>query len=309
MPTETVNGLTPPLPGFPFFANADRFPFEPTASECPSVNAWWLADASFLVYGDGDFIEDALRETPLPDLGYEIEWLGERDDNRGMALINEESMIVIFRGTRLEQHKLLGESEAILMNQNDFKTNSRFLPTALDAGGKVHRGFLSAFAEVSDDLDEIVSTKTPDQSLWLTGHSLGGALAVIAAAHIELFHVQGICTFGCPRVGNEAFANALPNEQHARYTFRDDWVPSLPPEITGYRHGGDQRDVPGCEPRKFLDDFSRGSKTVWAVAKSVAKELKVDLGELPMKIGGLADHAPIYYASLLWNDFLKQQSQ
>ena len=34
---------------------------------------------------------------------------------------------------------------------------------------------------------------------------------------------------------------------------------------------------------------------------SMAKAIRVDAGELPFKVAGLADHAPIYYATLLWN--------
>ena len=58
-PVETIDGLRPPRAGFPYFAHADHFPFEPGAVAVSPVNAWWLADASFLVYGDADFVEDA----------------------------------------------------------------------------------------------------------------------------------------------------------------------------------------------------------------------------------------------------------
>jgi hypothetical protein len=34
---------------------------------------------------------------------------------------------------------------------------------------------------------------------------------------------------------------------------------------------------------------------------AMARELRVSVGDLPIKVGGLADHAPIYYATLLWN--------
>ena len=67
LPEETVNGLRPPLPGYPFFAHADRFRFQPNVQTYWPVNAWWLADASFLVYGSADFIEAAVTNSPLPE--------------------------------------------------------------------------------------------------------------------------------------------------------------------------------------------------------------------------------------------------
>ena len=51
LPQETVTGLPAPG-GFPYFAYADRFPFQAAATEYSPINAWWLADASFLVRRD-----------------------------------------------------------------------------------------------------------------------------------------------------------------------------------------------------------------------------------------------------------------
>ena len=53
-PVETIHGLRPPRAGFPYFAHAEKFPFDPGAVADSPVNAWWLADASFLAYGDAE---------------------------------------------------------------------------------------------------------------------------------------------------------------------------------------------------------------------------------------------------------------
>ena len=45
-PIEPIHALRPPRAGFPYFAHADHFPFEPEAVASSAVNAWWLADAS-----------------------------------------------------------------------------------------------------------------------------------------------------------------------------------------------------------------------------------------------------------------------
>ena len=49
---------------------------------------------------------------------------------------------------------------------------------------------------------------TQAQSLWLTGHRLGGAVATLRMASLgeEAKSVHGLYTFGQPRVGGNAFA-------------------------------------------------------------------------------------------------------
>jgi len=305
LPQETVSGLRPPQQGFPYFAYADRFRFQPDAIEYSAINAWWLADASFLVYGDAAFIENAIAISPLPTLGFDKPgWLGMRDNNRGMVLTNDEAIVVVFRGTRLQVHTVLDVAELVLINQQDLWTDGNILPAVFAAGGRVHAGFLSAFKEVSDQLDALARAKAPGQRLWLTGHSLGGALATLAAAHLGTSVVQGLSTYGCPRVGDAAFASVLPPQSHNRVVHRDDWVATVPPEILGYVHSGTLRVVPGSPPRSFWRDLVTGAESLTAAVKAMAGELRLDAGQLPFSVAGLADHAPVYYATLLWNALL-----
>ncbi len=305
LPPETVTGLRPPQAGFPYFAHADRLRFQPDATEHSVINSWWLADASFLVYGDAAFIEDAIAISPLPTLGFDKpDWLGTRDDNRGMILANDEALVIVFRGTRLQAHTILDVAELVLINQQDLWTDTNLLPAVFTAGGRVHAGFLSAFKDVSDRLDALVRTKAPRQRLWLTGHSLGGALATLAAAHLGSSVVQGLSTYGCPRVGDTAFTSVLPRRSYDRFVHRDDWVATVPPEILGYAHAGTLRVVPGSPPRSFWRDLVTGAESLTAAVKAMAADLRLDVGQLPFSVAGLADHAPVYYATLLWNALL-----
>jgi len=60
---------------------------------------------------------------------------------------------------------------------------------------------------------------------WIfTGHSLGGALAMLAASY---WPPEQVHTFGCPRVGNSGFVKTVLCKVH-RYENWDDPVPYLP---------------------------------------------------------------------------------
>jgi len=305
-PVETIHGLRPPLAGFPYFANADRFSFEPGAIAESPVNAWWLADASFLVYGSAEFVEDRLVRSPLPNQGFRLDWLGRREENRGLILSNEAALIVVFRGTRLHVRNLMDVAELVIINQSDLWIDSLFLPAVCRVGGRVHSGFLRAFADVSGQLDELLKAKPSGQKIWLTGHSLGGALATLAAAHLGRDAVQGLYTYGCPRVGDAKFTSVLPDTSHLRFVHRQDWVVEQPPEFLGYVHAGTLRQLPGAPPRRLRDDLLDGARDLTAALRVMAKELRLKVGDLPFTVSGLADHMPVHYATDLWNAVVAQ---
>ncbi|KAL2157625.1 hypothetical protein VTH06DRAFT_6004 [Thermothelomyces fergusii] len=106
----------------------------------------------------------------------------------------------------------------------------------------VHRGFNRAWEEVADAvLNGLASAKAahPNYKIAVTGHSLGGAVATITAAHIRRAgFAADLYTYGSPRVGNEAFVDFVTRQAGAEYrvTHADDPVPRLPPTIFNYRH-------------------------------------------------------------------------
>jgi len=71
-------------------------------------------------------------------------------------------------------------------------------------GCKVHSGFFSAWEDIKHEvLSAVTNWRTfhPDADIYVTGHSLGGAMAVLASAEIQQ-GVHSLYTFGEPRVGN-----------------------------------------------------------------------------------------------------------
>ncbi|MBI3435693.1 MAG: lipase family protein [Proteobacteria bacterium] len=80
--------------------------------------------------------------------------------------------------------------------------------------------------------------------IFVTGHSLGGALAVLTAEKIDQQFpgaVRAVYTYGMPRAGNAAFASAYNQALGAR-TLRlahgDDVVPTVAPSMLGFHHVG-----------------------------------------------------------------------
>ncbi len=102
---------------------------------------------------------------------------------------------------------------------------------------RIHEGFAATLASL---LPAIKSDPSMKQTLWIAGHSLGGALATLACSQLNAdgFRVQATYTFGGPRVGNAAFAESLPAPLY-RFVYGRDLVPHLPPRGV-YQHGGIQ---------------------------------------------------------------------
>ena len=148
-------------------------------------------------------------------------------------------------------------------------------PVAGRSRPKVHRGFRTALNSVLDPLiDALGGCPLPDASriarpLYLTGHSLGGALAVLAALELSRlgFPVARVYTFGQPRVGNRDFKalyeTPRPDGTHLgdrtfRFVFQEDLVPRIPclPALHDpYRHVGHAVFISSLLPDPTIADF------------------------------------------------------
>lgn len=206
------------------------FPFESTATAYSLNNAYWLAQAANIAYQEKNTIQPAVAT-----LGLEHFEFLSRGDTEGYITANEHMIVVAFRGTEPS-------------HLQDLLADARVhkVPGPL---GEVHRGFLHAFELVKDDMFNTIQRlrdKTHPQSLWCTGHSLGAALAVVAVAQllVDGQTVNGLYTFGQPRVGNEAFAAECTRRfpgRHFRFVNNNDTVTRVPPSEFGYAHTGELR--------------------------------------------------------------------
>ena len=138
----------------------------------------------------------------------------------------------------------------------DWMTDVNFdyehIPNSAHANLAVHDGFYDALDSVFEQCALAVS-RIGGKPLFITGHSLGGALAQLFAFLIARQTnspiIAGVYTFGSPRVGNKAFAAAYNNLLKAA-TFNlvnaCDPVPLLPPLLAGYRDGGTEIFMPAA---------------------------------------------------------------
>lgn len=115
------------------------------------------------------------------------------------------------------------------------------------SGCAVHKGFYNAYAEVSATVKaqvQLILSKYRTAAIYVTGHSLGGALASLAALDIKstFGKVNEFYTFGEPRLGNAAFASYFAGAFTVnRVIHYADIVPHVPPlNLLGYTHGGSQ---------------------------------------------------------------------
>ena len=124
----------------------------------------------------------------------------DSDGTQAILVSSDTSIALAFRGTEMTSIK-------------DIKSDIKAQPMQCETGGKIHTGFKEAFDKVALDIQNTLNKETlKAKPLFITGHSLGGALATIAAK--KLSHKGGIAacyTFGSPRVGNDKWVSGIKN--------------------------------------------------------------------------------------------------
>ncbi len=193
-----------------------RTPFEPQAQSYNANNALCLAAASNLAYEDSPTIEPVVEQW-----GFDKYRFVEAKDTQGFVCGSANLLLIVFRGTEPEKLK-------------DWFTdiNIKLVP---GPAGEVHKGFWEAITAAWPQIQQALTEyRTDQQPIWISGHSLGAALALLAAARLQLqekMPVQGLYDFGQPRAGNYSFAKAFDQAfepRATRFVNNNDIVPHVP---------------------------------------------------------------------------------
>lgn len=154
-------------------------------------------------------------------------------------------IVISFRGTK--------DLQNWITDLDGFEKASLSLPfcDVPGHGAAIHIGFYIAYMSVQQQMLTALQSATqqyPSYPVVVTGHSLGAALAVLAALDIGCDAGPGrtprdhvaVYNYGSPRLGNPEFAStviATPKVTLFRHTHWKDVIPHLPPdEILGYHH-------------------------------------------------------------------------
>lgn len=196
-------------------------------------NARALALASDLSYLSADEGSKAFRD----QLGLDAQLISV-DNTQVYVAKNDEHVVVAFRGTEspntidgLKDWLLTDAVNLLMVPEGRLGTDL----AAAGVGARFHQGFIGALGKVWEPLFPAVEAelKRAERPLWVTGHSLGGALAQLAGWLFQrkFVAVHQVYTYGAPMVGNRAAAQAFDREfggKIFRYVNAPDPVPKLP---------------------------------------------------------------------------------
>ena len=250
--------------------------------------AWLMAVMSQLAYllfeDDPDTLNKVLSEA-------DFELVKPFNCNGTQAFLAkrecDKMAILAFRGTQKE-------------DPQDIVTDLKANFYQDEKGVKIHDGFYRAFKCVEQEIKTAVDT-LKEYSLYITGHSLGGALALIATRALNSDNLAACYTFGSPKVGNEEFGEDIKPPIY-RVVNAYDIVPVSPPtyifellymlpwqkvrnfakKFLGYDHHGDMRYLTPCkdnsEDLKVIQNYNEFLRLagLWTHRKESVKHHAID---------------------------------
>ena len=121
---------------------------------------------------------------------------------------------------------------------SDLLADLNAIPRGAMTHGLVHSGFRGEVDKIWDEIVKHHDKGHTGKTFYITGHSLGGAMATIATSRFEEFtQVKQLTTFGSPRVGTRKFVKNIATP-HFRFVNNNDLVTKVPLALMGYKHHG-----------------------------------------------------------------------
>ena len=211
--------------------------FDPYKTKFQIDAAIWmarLADAVYTKVEEGTKPDEETIKKNLvnvPNLGRGVKKVFGYDKNsaQGMIVSHSTHIAVVFRGT--------DEWRDWLDNIDALRTKHLF--------GDFHQGFVASTLDIWKEMNNQIKTlqKQQRRPVWFAGHSLGGAMATVAAANFiyDDRPFYGAYTFGQPRCmdrDSSRIFNAEAKGLFYRFQNNNDLVSRIPARVMGYSHVG-----------------------------------------------------------------------
>ncbi len=203
------------------FFTDQRLLFPPVARAAYSDRtAWIMAECSRVAYVSFEDDLGALKQA-LTAGEFELVATFNKQGTQAFLAMRDDMAILSFRGTEKSSDDIVTDM------------NLKFTETRM---GKVHQGFHLAYQEVHKEIESAVD-KIKDRPIYITGHSLGAALATIATWYLDRDNLAACYTFGSPRVGDRHLDMKIKTPVY-RVVNDADIVTNLPMVSLRYEHVG-----------------------------------------------------------------------
>jgi hypothetical protein len=246
--------------------------------DCSLINAWWLCELSRLIYRQDP--DETGTEALVPTRSEILRNVGLREIATFSSGTNYGAIVASRRNASRPFSALVFRGTS---GFEGWLSNLKAIQTGWMGGGSVHSGFKSDFLGLWQKIEPFLLRN--DFPLYVTGHSLGGALAVLAAS---IFPARAVYTFGAPKTGDSIFADLLKNTRIYRFENDRDIITTVPPSAIPFDfcHVG----TPFC----LKDD----------IRSNIASIGIRNLTDPPLF---LSNHAPVNYTMRLENVLLQSQ--
>lgn len=171
------------------------------------------------------YLDDLNAKKKAKRIGFPGHQFFENDGAQCHAFWSKEEFVLAFRGTEPDE-------------LSDVLADLNAIPRGAMTHGLVHSGFRGELDKLWDSVSALHGKGHQNKKFYITGHSLGAAMATIATSRFEEYTpVVQLTTFGSPRVGTRKFVKNIATP-HMRFVNNNDIVTKVPLWIMGYKHHG-----------------------------------------------------------------------
>ena len=214
-------------------ADLETLPTPPVNRAAYSDRMAWImahmAKLAYIPFEESDLGMEQL-EYSLQSGWFNLMKTFNKEGTQAFIAKNDEFAVLSFRGTQPTRWE-------------DVRTDLRVLKQNT-IEGKVHKGFKNAFDVVRDDIIDVLRKSIGKElPLYITGHSLGSALATVATQELEEEFddlIAACYTFGSPRVGDGKYEKSI-KAHFYRIVNTTDIVTLVPFFLGTFVHIGDAR--------------------------------------------------------------------